>query len=375
MRIDHLSLTNFRRFEKWERDFNPQFNVLIGNNGTGKTAILDALKIALGAYLAGFSGRKFERIVVTDVRLLTGGSEDNPTLERVYPTQIEARGEVAGTPVHWYREITKRAVRQNRGVVSALQSIAQRFEAQIQSGDGPVLPVVAYYTADRLWPQNLNTTHWDLTSGNMRERQDERTPPELVISGPTSRLAGYRHCLYAQANEDDVQRWIKRLELAALQRGRENPTLQAVKQASLSCLPGFTRFYYDVQLDQLVVVDKESNLLPTRLLSHGQRNLLSMVADLAYRCAMLNPALRDLAALETPGVVLIDELDLHLHPEWQQTIVGNLKRIFPRVQFFATTHSPLIIQSLAAGQLIDLGPEVDEDPADYVGRSPEDILE
>ena len=82
---------------------------------------------------------------------------------------------------------------------------------------------------------------------------------------------------------------------------------------------------------------------PFDTLSDGQRGLIAMVADIARRACLLNPHLEDKVLEETPGIVLIDELDLHLHPKWQRSIVKNLKKTFPKIQFIATTHSPQII--------------------------------
>ena len=101
---------------------------------------------------------------------------------------------------------------------------------------------------------------------------------------------------------------------------------------------------------------------------------MSLIVDIAYRMATLNPQLKEQALLETPGVVLIDELDLHLHPKWQRLVVADLKKIFPKVQFIATTHSPFVIQSLEAGELISLDEEQYVN-APYSGQSIEDIAE
>ena len=85
-------------------------------------------------------------------------------------------------------------------------------------------------------------------------------------------------------------------------------------------------------------------------MSDGYRNVAALVGDLAYKCAVLNPHLEKDALRETPGVVLIDELDLYLHPIWQRRIIEDLRTIFPRIQFFCTTHSPFLIQSLRSGE-------------------------
>ena len=86
--------------------------------------------------------------------------------------------------------------------------------------------------------------------------------------------------------------------------------------------------------------------MPFHLLSDGVRSTLAMVMEIAYRAYLLNPHLGAEAPLQTAGVVLIDEIDLHLHPEWQRRIANDLRRAFPNLQFIATTHAPLIVSSL-----------------------------
>ena len=107
-------------------------------------------------------------------------------------------------------------------------------------------------------------------------------------------------------------------------------------------------------------------------LSDGYKGMISLVADIFFRMAKLNPQLKQTLLLETPGVGLINGLDLHLHPKWQRQVVGDLKKIFSKVQFVATTHSPFIIQSLDEGELVTLD---DTNLEDYVCASIEDISE
>jgi len=133
--------------------------------------------------------------------------------------------------------------------------------------------------------------------------------------------------------------------------------------------------------------DDEYRLFNT--MSDGFRNMIAMVADIAHRAARLNPHLGSNAAAKATGVVLIDEIDLHLHPKWQRRVVDDLKSSFPNMQFIVTTHSPFIIQSLSPGELLDLstiesgrlGPAEYSEIAwpgpgnEYSHRSMEDILE
>lgn len=110
-------------------------------------------------------------------------------------------------------------------------------------------------------------------------------------------------------------------------------------------------------------------------LSDGYKNTLSMVADIAYRMAVLNPWLLDNVLKETTGIVLIDEIDLHLHPQWQQRIIGDLRAIFPKVQFIVSTHAPLVINSVKKENLLILTDQQAVEPQNEVfGRDANAIL-
>ena len=116
-----------------------------------------------------------------------------------------------------------------------------------------------------------------------------------------------------------------------------------VRNAITACVEGATSCYYDGRYKDLVVLLKKQGPHLFRNLSDGQRIVLTLVGDMARRAAILNPHLGDAALRNTPGVVTIDELDLHLHPNWQRRIIHDLKTTFPSLQFIATTHSPQLI--------------------------------
>ena len=123
-----------------------------------------------------------------------------------------------------------------------------------------------------------------------------------------------------------------------------------------------------------IVLEFKGGRFPFRTLSDGQRNMAATVADMAMRCSQLNPQLDDRARTETAGVVLIDEIDLHLHPRWQRGVVRDLIETFPRLQFIATSHSPFIVQSVSDGGVINLDSD-DHTPETPPDQSIEDVAE
>ncbi|MEZ5355445.1 MAG: AAA family ATPase [Bryobacteraceae bacterium] len=132
--------------------------------------------------------------------------------------------------------------------------------------------------------------------------------------------------------------------------GEESHLYSTVRKAILQCVEGGQEFYFDAARGEVVVEIGSQGILPFNSLSDGQRTLLAMVWDIAQKAAMLNPSLEQSVLEKTPGIVLIDELDLHLHPVWQRRVIEDLRTVFPRIQFFATTHSPFLIQSLRSGE-------------------------
>jgi predicted ATP-binding protein involved in virulence len=135
-------------------------------------------------------------------------------------------------------------------------------------------------------------------------------------------------------------------------------------------LPESGEIVYSSRYEELALKKSDGTIITFNALSDGYRNVIKLITDIAVRMCILNPYLKDRALIETPGIVMIDEIDLSLHPNWQRSIIGLLKSIFPKVQFMCTTHSPFIIQSLDRGELINLD---SSDGVQYSGESIEDI--
>jgi hypothetical protein len=144
--------------------------------------------------------------------------------------------------------------------------------------------------------------------------------------------------------------WMVEERRIELDEGRESSFLQSVYGAILSMMPELASVSVNLSLKDLVLRYADDRSVAFSDLSDGYRNVVAMVADLAIKIVMLNPHLGGEALVKTDGVVMIDELDLHLHPKWQRRIVDDLRRTFPKVQFICTTHSPFIVQSLRSGE-------------------------
>lgn len=328
MKIHHISLQNFRRYERAGFQFHPQFTVMIGNNGAGKTTVLDALAMLLNTYFQG-------------ARLPTGGGTIQPTDARAVFTQkegqvfreqmdevaLEATVNLASGPLTWRREIGDRG-----GRAKNLVQLGAQGRARLKAGESPDLPLLLYYGAGRLWTLHDN----------------------VETSQPSSQLDAYRYCLDPKSDQKAFEKWFKKLTFAALQKKESSPAIQVVKNAVLACIPGAQDFFHDTEYDEITIRLEKEGLVPFNSLSDGYRNMVAMVADIAHRASRLNPHHGESAALKTQGVVLIDEIDLHLHPKWQRRVVKDLQSAFPALQFIATTHSPFILQSLNPGEVIDL---------------------
>ena len=195
-------------------------------------------------------------------------------------------------------------------------------------------------------------------------------------------------CLDPASNEKLMTKWFEKMTMIHFQEGKEPAELRAVKDVLKYCLRNVdgkgtadreTDIFFSAKSGELEIILTNRNgnreRLPFRMLSDGYRNTLGMIADIAYRMAVLNPQLLENATKETPGVVLVDEIDLHLYPKWQRHIIADLRTIFPKVQFIITTHSPNIIQMIRKENvmIIEDCKVVEKTPHTY-GRDVEAIL-
>ena len=360
LRIGGLEVHNFRKFESYSVEFDWQLTVLVGDNGTGKSTLIDAACVALGSLFQGVEHAKAPSMVSDDARGLVIKQGDAIVLQPQYPVTVEASGTALGDEISWTRSLNSAKGRTTRVDAAPIIEAGKRIQGLAGGDADAILPVLARYGTDRLWRQG--------------------SPQEAPVP---SRTRGYEDALEASSNESRMNAWFRSQSIWEWQNKRESSLFTAVRRALASCFDaaastGDAMVDYDAELKQLVFTYSDSNGVYHRdrigSMSDGYRGTLSLIADIAYRMASLNPAMGE-RVLETPGIVLIDEVDLHLHPRWQARILEDLVRIFPNVQFIVTTHSPIVVASVPKHNIRVLGAECAQAPAVQTrGRDASDIL-
>ena len=167
------------------------------------------------------------------------------------------------------------------------------------------------------------------------------------------RSEGYRDLAVSTAASKGLFEWMGRQEAIGNEEGHDAPGYTSVKNAMTSALPDSQEVWFSAKLGEPAIKWRSNLVIPYSKLSDGQKAVITIAGDISRRAALLNPHLDDPVS-ETPGVVLIDEIDLHLHPRWQRRIMEDLRRVFPKIQFIATTHSPIIISAAKDAKVINL---------------------
>lgn len=336
MRINRLRLKNFRCYDALDIDFDPRLTVIVGENGRGKTAIFDALAIALEPYLRAF-GVQGRQLSPKDVRRVPVYDKDRHIagMESRYPLEIRLEGEALGKSACCVRRLLAGDVvaDETAELRASGERLAQASEENLQT----LLPAFAYYGTQRIWVDSSLLVNFDKSLAE--------------------RSVGYEECLEPSSSYNTFGKWFEYVTKCALEEKQQNADLKrnllikrAIQQAIDVCLEstGLQNLYYNYKLHSFVVSHPDMGEMLVENLSDGFRSIISMVADLAYRMVRLNPQLGEQAVTDTPGIVFIDEVDMHLHPLWQQTVLLDLQKAFPKVQFIVTTHSPQVLSSVPA---------------------------
>lgn len=363
MRVNSIALENFRGIEKLSLTFpEAPTTVIVGVNGAGKSSILDCIAIMLSRLIGRIrastgTGRFFSE---GDIR--NGASETRNSIEVM----------MGSTPIAWSMTRTRHGKKpQSITNLEDLKQAVAQFAPEGGLEESTDIPLAVYYHVNRAVldiPLRIRGRH----------EFDQLTAYDQALTGGRNDFRLFFE--WFRKREDIENEELRDLTAHGKQMLREpsvkygtDRQLRTVRTATERLMPGFTNLRVHRQPTLRMTVEKGGEELVVNQLSDGEKCLLAMTGDLARRLAIANPSLKN--PLDGQGVVLIDEVDLHLHPQWQRMIIPSLEQAFPKCQFIVTTHSPLVLSYLRKEQvfLIEDFQLVEKTPHTY-GRDIGSIL-
>jgi predicted ATP-binding protein involved in virulence len=339
MRIKRLSIEGFRGIERASLTFNTQTILLAGVNGSGKTSVLEAL-----AGLMSLASQRLARAMgqKIDTGLDDWNALDIHTNHDTMLLRAEADLPWPGgsfRTVTWSLSLTRepqnriKIQKDTRSLDAAARAWWDAANAQPDNW-----PVIAYYPAGRDIPGIRYARIFD-------SALNSQNPLQATV------LAAHDHALTSRVDLGDFFHWIRDREDIENEHRIDHPAwrdpqLESARHVISGLIPGFERHSLRVRRNPpQITLQKNQKTLDFLQLSNGEKGLITMTCDLARRLAIANPSLLD--PLKGIGLILMDEIELHLHPGWQRVIMKRLADLFPRCQFVVTTHSPAVLSEMS----------------------------
>lgn len=329
MRIKTLELNHFRSARHLKIELDANLNVFVGVNGVGKTTVLDASASMLSWAVARLQASDLDGSNIREIDILNSKFYSHMSM---VCEVVDGNGQEVG--VEW------RIVQTRRG-----------RNPKEKPGDAPIAPELRPldYWADVI-RDNIGATnaeynlplfvYYPVNRAVLDIPLKIRTPHQFDL------LEAYDDALSGGANFRHFFEWYRDREDLENENRSDQDTfapdrqLDVVRNAIRAFLPGISTI--SVKRNPLrMEIYKDGEKLRVDQMSDGEKCLFAMIGDLARRLAIANPVLDN--PLEGTGVVLIDEIDLHLHPQWQRMVIPQLRETFPNCQFLVTTHSPHVV--------------------------------
>jgi len=333
MRVRKIQLTNFRCFASLEVELDSRLTVFVGQNAAGKSALVEAINIGLGPIMERLRRLYASRLEEHDLRRDPNGVPSpiaeiavecaNPELkwglQKLRDKSPSTFGEI--------HQLRPSLGRNRQGLNSFLDDLLDRH----RRGQPFDLPIFAFYEADRA--------------------AKDAAGPKPGQDPYYERFGAYVKAHRAGISFTEAVAWFGRTQHESLANPGSGAAraLDVVKTAVSRLLPGVETIEFQPVSDRLGARFRSPTgamvELPVSRLSHGYQGMLALVMDFARRLATANP--QNSSPLASEAICLIDEVDLHLHPEWQQHVVQNLLEVFSNTQFILTTHSPQVLTTIA----------------------------
>ena len=375
MRLTEVRIRNFKGIEEQTLKFQPGFNLLKGENGTGKTSILDAIAVGLGAFVGWMNPANAPQFTPYNVRKeYQRYGDGSATWYYYFPAEVAVTAEFLdeNQTLTWTRSLDS-APNSGLPAIKLDSEEVVNLSKTLANDTAKTLPILRYhgipqarvlnsgFVPDLLSSlQNLDVVEKWLNLNSVMYAANHSFL-NVPTHGQEGRIIGYRNALGTLSDVGECLSWCNQMERVRLQKGKPIAEYEAVKRAAETFMevmePGKRyQVFYDNQLSELICAEDGGETLSISNLSSGYQSLLWLSFDIACHMAQLNAFMLDKIA-ETPGVVLIDELDLHLHPKWQWRVIDALRTTFPNVQFIAATHAPILFASANDVWLVDLDGE------------------
>ncbi|MEP3654458.1 MAG: AAA family ATPase [Litorimonas sp.] len=329
MKIKQLNVANLRAFDQASFEFDPKFTLLVGVNGVGKTTTLEALRICLSRLLPKFTASRSRADDFDNNDIQVGASALTVDFD------FSINGDPHQLLIHKQREQHRPdkpgSVRQETIDTPDREILTPEFGSSTKAfKEADKQPVAVYFATRRSLVSDEQPKSGRASGGKATAYAD------ALVERPL-RLAELAFWMHAQ-------------DVLSAELPRAKLHLDAMRAAASRFLPDCSDLRAEVVERPSLLVEKYGHTLDVRQLSDGERSMLALVLDLARRLSQANPGLDD-PVRDGQGIVLIDEIDLHLHPQWQRKVIRQLTETFPSCQFIATTHSPQVIGEVPHEQI------------------------
>ncbi len=332
MKIRSIHIVNFRGLKRVDiAQFDAQSNLFVGVNGAGKSSILDAIAIILSYFTKRSQNNNMHGGAKISSEDISVNSKEGTTLAIKLDNNVE-----------WQIYRTNSSQKTNSTNLQQLNQYVQYFRSEVEHNPSASIPVIAHYKVSRAVVVN---------SDNLKPSKRKTHNSIFDI---------YNDALDGKASFGPFFTWYREQEDIENEKIRDDRNyrdsgLEAIRTAMKSVFPEYSEMRVQ-RSPRALVLRKGETLFKLNQLSDGEKCYITLVCDLASRLAIANPAQNP---LEGSGIVLIDEVDLHLHPQWQLSVITKLTQTFPNCQFIFTTHSPIVasdtrgnVYGLEQGELI-----------------------
>lgn len=372
MQIQSFSLKNIGQFQDLSvslaptQHFPSNITVFIGNNGSGKTSLLKSVAMVLTWYVARLKHDKTNGTQIPENVILNNA---NSAMVEITVNDLDLQQH---TKAYTWRIAKNRTARKAEFTthLTELNQLTSYYKQWLGEDDQSSLPLIAFYPVERSVidiPLNIREKHQFLQidgyDNALNNAVDFRRFFEWFREREDVENEHLKKIMFNLRLGSSDQEFLKAIDEYNSNKFKD-VQLEAVRQAIYAFMPNFRNLEVSRKPRLAMIIDKNDKTLNVSQLSQGEKSLMALVGDIARRLAMMNPKLDN--PLQGKGIILIDEIDMHLHPQWQRSIIQRLQTTFPNCQFILTTHSPLVISDTQNILVYDLdGQEVNALPSLY----------